>query len=219
MLDLIYFVEKMNSQASLVSNNKFKNYLIDKLLNEQKQETIQFNDPLCIPMAKSSISNKVFENEIKSNAHYLTESKEDLQSETGTYTIEDLEENNKTDFETNLLGDNEKNVFESRDFNNLRQSTASTNIDLVSARAAIDETFGIVKHAKINEVKMYNQLLEKNNINIENSFQKSSEEQQNVKKSRARNKTYSLTKDLIRKNNENEFTKKLQKNDFFLNKL
>jgi hypothetical protein len=142
---------------SLNSNSKFKTYLIDKLLNEQKHDSITSNNNLSSTVSdkqQSSLANTFdidTELNTKYNSNNLAESKEDLHSETGTYTIEDLDDNNDDSKKENYNHHSLSNV----NLNNLRQSTTSTNIDLVSARAAIDETFGIIgNRSQITETKI-----------------------------------------------------------------
>ncbi len=201
---------------SLNSNSKFKTYLIDKLLNEQKHDSsITSNNNLSTTVSdkqQSSLANTFdidTELNTKYNTNNLAESKEDLHSETGTYTIEDLDDNNDDSKKENYNHHSLSNA----NLNNLRQSTTSTNIDLVSARAAIDETFGIIgNRSQITETKINSN--NSNNIKQEmesndNSLKSKSDELHKLNRSRARNQTYSLTKDLLLSqiNNTNEESK------------
>jgi hypothetical protein len=202
----------MDTFANPPSSNKFKNYLIDKLLNEQQQQQQQHSsigdggggESIAAVISSSSARNSTSSiksvnnsNPIDTNSHSLAESREDLHSETGTYTIEDLDEdnnnnNNLKDLNSTIL-DHQTYLQQQQDILDLRKSTASTNIDLVSARAAIDETFGIIKrpHIKNTESTQHN-----NSNNNKNESPKNS-------KSRTRNQTYSLTKDLMITHHQN----------------
>ena len=195
-------MEKVKSSSNATS--KFKTYLIDKLLNEQKQETFTStnNNSTKVVTNKFDIETT---NNAKLNSNNLTESKEDLHSETGTYTIEDLDDNN----EDSKKVDNNYNNHQSLsniNLNNLRQSTTSTNIDLVSARAAIDETFGIIDIRNQQVENKLNKIQQDMDVN-ETNLKSKSDELQKLNRTRARNQTYSLTKDLLLSQNNNEESK------------
>lgn len=113
------------SIGSTVNSNKYKNYLIEKLLNESPS------------IAKITTAN-------------ANEDKEDALSETGTYTIEDdLMPNKKI-------------------------------IDLETARAEIDEKFGIIRP----EI-------------TEQNIQLPTTPRRQTQTTRVRNKTYSLANDIV----------------------
>ena len=152
----------MDTASTSTNNTKLKSYLIEKLLNESAS-------------TKAATTNIKLNESMKQRA----ESKEDLVSEAGTYTIDD-----SPDGEI-IINDAENNSKAA-----LRQST-STNVDLISARAAIDETFGI-KRPQINDANN-NPSETELNTTIKNDASKRSAQ----KAARARNQTYSLTKDLI----------------------
>lgn len=139
-------VENTNLQqnGTLSSQANLKNYLIEKLLNEDESKPVKVNTFL----------NK-------------SESKEDLISETGTYTIEE---------KVNVLDKKGENSPKDNTDYNLVKS-----IDLMSARAAIDETFGIVERPHISNDESKTQLNKRPLLKV----------------ARERNKTYSLTADLL----------------------
>ena len=147
---------------SLPQHADLKNYLIEKLLNEDEPgNTIKVDNFL---------TNK-------------SGSKEDLISETGTYTIEEKASDILT---SNKQGDkksDKSSVDIKGDANNI---SAFKSIDLMSARAAIDETFGIIDRPSI---------LESSNESLQNSPPNS--KRPTHKMVRERNLTYSLTHDLV----------------------
>jgi hypothetical protein len=194
-------MEKVKSSSNATS--KFKTYLIDKLLNEQKQETYTSpNNNSTKVVTKFDIETT---NNAKLNSNNLTDSKEDLHSETGTYTIEDLDDNNEDSKKEDTNYNNHQSL-SSTNLNNLRQSTTSTNIDLVSARAAIDETFGIIDKRNQQVENKLNKIQQDMNVN-ETNLKSKSDELQKLNRTRARNQTYSLTKDLLLNQNNNEESK------------
>jgi hypothetical protein len=155
----------MDTASTSTNNTKLKSYLIEKLLNE--------STPTKAPTTNSKLIDSM-----KQRA----ESKEDLVSEAGTYTIDDSPDGEIT------INDAENNAKAA-----LRQST-STNVDLISARAAIDETFGI-KRPQINDANNNPSEAELNSTLKSDASSPSKRSAQ--KAARARNQTYSLTKDLI----------------------
>ncbi len=144
------------------NSSKLKSYLIDKLLNESASP-VQTTTKASLSPVES----------MKQRA----ESKEDLVSEAGTYTIDDSPDADTT---------NDLDHVENTKTNILRQST-NTNVDLISARAAIDETFGI-KRPQINDAA---------EADLNSTIKSDSSKRSAQKTNRARNKTYSLTKDLL----------------------
>jgi hypothetical protein len=135
--------DKMSNQ----NKDRYKSYLIEKLLNENKTNIQQ-------------------QQQQQQQTNGLNDSQEDLTSETGTYVIEDDLNNNNNNGGQQSTQPPPSVTLSSID---LKQST--NTIDLMSARAAIDETFGV--------------------------NQQSTPKRQTQKVIRARNQTYSLTKDLF----------------------
>ena len=208
-----------NSSNNTSTNKEFKSYLIDKLINEnssyparQTHNNSNNNNKIEIAPSRSDFilslnhvnQSKLDNNNNNSNSNtniknkHLTvpslsksDSKGDLASETGTYTVDDSPDiANPADLEEDLnvmkTKNNQENVI-------MRQST-NTNIELISARAAIDETFGIIKRPSID---IDDQSSTNNSLIIENN-----EISKRDKKSvRLRNVTYSL-KDVINKQND-----------------
>jgi len=160
-----------NSSSS--NQNKYKAYLIEKLLNES-----------------SKSKSKETSNELKlngeSNLKKCAESKEDdVASETGTYTIDEANDiANAADFNEDLqhrqANENDKHTAEPK-------NTNSTTNELVNARAAINEVFGVVQRPKIDPIEAQSNGDDTRKANIK---------RQPSKTSRTRNQTYSLSKDL-----------------------
>lgn len=150
-------------------SNKFKTYLIEKLLNETPPPSQQ-------PPSMESGQKKSTDEEAKI-ANVRSESKEDLASETGTYTIDE----NPDIAVTADLDDEPKHVVE------IRESPARPTLnamEIITARAAIDEKFGIVA----NGSEEHEQAPTMKTTPTKRSPQKVV---------RLRNKTYSLTKDVL----------------------
>lgn len=147
----------LQQNGALTTQTNLKNYLIEKLLNEDESK----------PVKVDTFLNK-------------SESKEDLISETGTYTIEE---------KVNSIDKKDDNTAKNNTDYNLVKS-----IDLMSARAAIDETFGIVERPHIS-----------NEDNDDSELNKSQQSKRPAQKIvRERNKTYSLTQDLLANLNKQE---------------
>ncbi len=131
-----------------------KTYLIEKLLNEQDDVK---------PIKVEAFINK------------KSASKEDLVSETGTYTIEEKH--------SDLVG-----VVNKEDMSeNNEQDQILSSIDLMSARAAIDEKFGISSSGTDSVI---NEEMTSSKLTV------LEHKRQMQKIVRERNKTYSLTHDL-----------------------
>ena len=212
-------------EISKATSNKFKSYLIDKLLNKQPQALLPISPDKDKPLAQSyaifSLPPQLdAEKENKLDQADLNESKEDLHSEAGTYTIEDTDEENNLDtkMDSTLLdatGSPKKNqnatntntgVNKNSNSNILRQSTVSTNVDLVSARAAIDETFGIIKRPQINDnidpneptrdLNTLKMTCDTSNTNSDTISTSQPLSPVNASRSRARNQTFSLKNEI-----------------------
>jgi len=140
-------MKSSNSTDKMSNQNKdrYKSYLIEKLLNENKTNIQQQQQ--------------------QQQTNGLNDSQEDLTSETGTYVIEDDLNNN------NNGGQQSTQPPPSVTLSSIDLKQSTNTIDLMSARAAIDETFGV--------------------------NQQSTPKRQTQKVIRARNQTYSLTKDLF----------------------
>lgn len=129
-----------------------KSFLINKLLIDSSSPNSLNRNELVVDMATASAYNNI------------DQDKEDLVSETGTYTIDEGEK---------VPGDEQK------------QSSSGENIEIVTARAAIDETFGIIQ-------------IKRPEIDSEPVSQASiAERSPKHRISRQRNKTYCLTKDFL----------------------
>lgn len=122
-------------------------------------------------------------NEIQINlSNNHSDSKEDLVSEAGTYTIDE---------KADRKGNQEETTSNALPFK---------SIDLMSARAAIDETFGIVDRPEsiINDAES---TTDKEEVSISQTTPGS--KRQPIKMVRERNMTYSLTHDVFKLNNQN----------------
>ena len=183
------FTANNSSSSSASSPNKYKYYLIDKLLSDQpatnltKSASQHLNGSISKPTIESSPTSHIIADIFKvkktataAAAAVAVEDNEDVVSETGTYTIDESPEtaaHNKPNNE-----------------NYMRQSS-SQNIDLVSARAAIDETFGIViKRPEIDSLVQDDPKSNNEKYLLKTAHNK-------ARMSRQRNKTYNLSKDLL----------------------
>ena len=169
------------------TSSKLKSYLIDKLLNEStnnNNNNIIKNDSSIISQnaLKQFKPTKMefFEtnnNDLKCKSLIRNESKEDLVSETGTYTIDDNPDDNVQNKEQIDIP--------------VKQS-----IDLISARAAIDEKFGIIKRPMIDESPDGSTITDSSFT--EPLVSKSVPHKRTTQKMiRERNRTYSLSKDVL----------------------
>jgi hypothetical protein len=184
---------KSNNSSFSSTSVSSKNYLIDKLLlsggpkmlpGNHDNSYIERNDSKemhhlvyhqnKVANNNTTIINKSYTDQVVAGdlEEGLDDDNEDLVSETGTYTID-------VDSPKQQNGQDQEQV-----------------VDLVSARAAIDETFGIVV-IKRPEIDNDSSLIESHDAKIHLQQLK----QTKARMSRQRNKTYSLTKDLLIQNN------------------
>ena len=117
-----------NNNSNLSNNNnnntsRYKNYLIEKLLNESITPLQNTLKPSTDILFQVNTSNNNSNNNINvtNGSNGLNDSREDLTSETGTYVIDEPVATIRQSHSNNA--------------NNLKQST--NTIDLMSARAAI----------------------------------------------------------------------------------
>ena len=155
------------------NQNKYKAYLIEKLLNESSKSKV-----------------KEMNNELKANGESnlkKSESKEDdVASEAGTYTVDEANDiANAADFNEDP---HHRQTNENHTHTAEPKKTNSTTNELVNARAAINEVFGVVQRPKIDPLDAQ--------PNGSDDTRKANVKRQPSKTSRTRNQTYSLGKEL-----------------------
>ena len=179
------------------NGSKIKYYLIEKLLSDTNSTKTTANhhnnNNNNVPqsqsasnlVSKSSNKDFMYSNKANIGQHHKEENSndnEDLVSETGTYTIDESPDKE-----------------ESNNNNQARQANSNSTIEVVSARAAIDETFGIV--------------IKRPEIDSSSTDPNLQEHLKSKRLSRQRNKTYSLAQELNSANNLNNTSSTLVKNN------
>lgn len=208
-----------NTFATAESNNKYKTYLIEKLLNGETTPSLQQQQQQQESSSKPSSPSKDY------FIPAVTTLADDQRSETGTYTIDEnvpdiaiLDDNNDNDHHDDDEEDVETTAppqplpllrspprttpqanhnGATTDVVHMRKSMSNT-IELISARAAIDETFGIVSSSSSNSKRHEMNASDDGRIHkttsVDVDVMALKRSPQKVPK--IRNKTYSLRKDV-----------------------
>ena len=208
------------SSPSSSNNQKYKSYLIEKLLNENTAENLNDHDINHLnkhtsPLRSTIIYQKYndgYEDNTTAQHSNLNKSppvETDVRSEAGTYTVDENVESDiavlddlefkENQFPAETSKTNVKsmpNVNEAA--NNVTKSLTSPSIiELASARAAIDHTFGV---RRLNGSDSAHEIIMDDDA--QQLISESTETNKSVKRSpqklvRERNKTYSLRKEVF----------------------
>lgn len=196
--------------SSSSGNSKYKSYLIEKLLNES---TVGVD--IALDHHKINLNNHNHTSLRQYNGEYdlidrdadkSLPAEEDARSEAGTYTIDenvpgDVAVLEDLEFKENQTLKATKNIEKSQNVDPTvaKSMTSPSIVELASARAAIDQTFGIKRliesESASDIIKLADNPSSKNYLEIAMAIPPVKRTPQKVL--RQRNKTYSLRKEVL----------------------